>query len=669
MCHVPSAKNQDKLCLLIPYCLSKKTYLRTEAKSSKMTIHEILLKYWGYTSFRPLQEEIIHSVMNCSDTLALLPTGGGKSICFQVPAMSMDGVCLVVTPLIALMKDQVEGLQKKGIKASAIYSGMNSHEIDIAISNCINGGTKFLYLSPERLESEKFLGNILFLKVNLIAVDEAHCISQWGYDFRPPYLRVAAIRQKLPGVPVLALTATAIPRVVDDIQQKLLFAKPNVFSTSFERTNLAYLVYHEEDKHSRLLRIAHRVPGTGIVYVRNRRKTKEIADFLCKNHISADYYHAGLDPKSRSQKQEAWKSGKCRIIVATNAFGMGIDKPDVRFVVHLDLPDSIEAYFQEAGRGGRDGKKAYAVMLTEKADEIDAIHNLELAFPELVFIRNLYQALGNHFNLATGSGKDQSFDFDLHDFGNTYNMKPISVFNALKVLEREGYIALSDALDNPSKLHILARQDDLYRYQVEHAEGDVLLKAVLRSYGGIFNDFVTISENEIIRRSGQNLTQVLKLLTQMDNEGLLSYIPQKTLPQIIYIRERLASSNLHFTADNYYNRKADAEKRLKAVISYINENTVCRSQSLLSYFGDTSPSRCGICDVCILRNKTELNNIEFSRVKEMIKNVTSANPSSLQQIVKACPGITEDKVLTVIRLLAESNQLITDDAGFYSFVK
>lgn len=632
-----------------------------------MPIHDILQKYWGYTSFRPLQEDIIRSVMQGRDTLALLPTGGGKSICFQVPAMAMDGVCLVITPLIALMKDQVEGLQKKGIKASAIYSGMNTHEIDITISNCINGGTKFLYLSPERLESEKFLGNIRFLKISLIAVDEAHCISQWGYDFRPPYLRVADIRQHLPGVPVLALTATAIPRVVEDIQNKLQFTSPNVFSTSFERTNLAYLVYHEEDKHSRLLRITQRVPGTGIVYVRNRRKTKEVADFLRKNQISADYYHAGLDPRSRSQKQEAWKSGKCRIIVATNAFGMGIDKPDVRFVVHLDLPDSIEAYFQEAGRGGRDGKKAYAVMLTEKADEIDARHNIELAFPEPRFIKNVYQALGNHFNLATGSGRDQSFDFDINVFSINYKLKPVSVFNALKVLEREGYIALGDAMDNPPKLHILAGQDDLYRYQVEHPEGDILLKAILRSYGGIFNDFVTISENEIARRSGQDHAHVIKMLARMDNEGLLTYVPQKTLPQIVYVRERLATDHLHFTADNYYNLKIDAETRLNAVIAYVTGKTVCRSQLLLKYFGDENPTRCGICDVCILRNKAGLNDIEFSRVKKMIREATSRHPASLQQIILSCPGIPEDKVLAVIRLLADGDLLSADDTGCYSF--
>jgi len=653
---------------LLPIAFSKKRIFVQKQHQCKMPIHEILLKYWGYKSFRPLQEDIIRSVMKGRDTLALLPTGGGKSICFQVPAMALDGFCLVITPLIALMKDQVEGLQKKGIKASAIYSGMNTHEIDIAISNCINGGTKFLYLSPERLESEKFMGNIRFLKVNLIAVDEAHCISQWGYDFRPPYLRVAAIREHLPGVPVLAITATAIPRVVEDIQQKLLFASPNVFRTSFERTNLAYLVYPEEDKHSRLLRIAQRVSGTGIVYVRNRRKTKEIADFLRKNQVSASYYHAGLDPKSRNQKQEAWKSGKCRIIVATNAFGMGIDKPDVRFVVHLDMPDSIEAYFQESGRAGRDGRKAYAVMLTEKADEIDARNRIELAYPELDFIRNLYQALGNYFNLATGSGREQSFDFDLNVFSNNFKMKPISVFNALKVLEREGYIALSDAMDNPPKLHILARQDDLYHYQVEHVEGDILLKVILRSYGGIFNDFVTISETEIARRAGQDPAHVIKLLIRMHNQGLLAYIPQKILPQVIYIRERLAPANLHFTADNYYNRKSDAETRLNAVISYVTGKTVCRSQSLLGYFGDESPLRCGICDVCIRHNKAGLNDIEYLRVKEMIKIATSLQPASLQQIVAVCHGIPEDKVLAVVRLLVDVGILLADDAGSYSYV-
>jgi ATP-dependent DNA helicase RecQ len=403
--------------------------------------------------------------------------------------------------------------------------------------------------------------------------------------------------------------------------------------------------------------------------VRNRRKTKEIADFLCRNQISADYYHAGLDPKSRSRKQEAWKSDQCRIIVATNAFGMGIDKANVRFVVHLDLPGSMEAYFQEAGRAGRDGKKAYAVMLQEKADEIDARQTIMLAFPELDFIRSIYQALGNYFNLATGSGRDQSFDFDLNVFSNNYKMKPLSVFNALKVLEREGYIALGDALDNPSKLHILATQDDLYRYQVEHVEGDIMLKVILRSYGGIFNDFVVISEAEISRRSGKDVEYVTKLLSRMDNEGILSYAPQKTLPQIIYLRERLAPANLHFTAENYFNLKADAEKRLNAVITFVKGKTVCRSQSLLQYFGESNPPRCGICDVCIERNKTGLNDIEFSQVTEIIRVATSENPVSLEQVVKACPRIPEDKVIAVIRLLADSDQLMSDDAGFYSFVK
>ena len=633
-----------------------------------MPVLDILQKYWGYSAFRPLQEEIINSVMEGNDTLALLPTGGGKSICFQVPALAMEGVCIVITPLIALMKDQVEGLQHKGIKAVAIYSGMNSHEIEIAYSNCINGGTKFLYLSPERLESDKFMGNLPLMKVCMIAVDEAHCISQWGYDFRPPYLKIAAIRQHLPGIPVLALTATAIPVVVDDIQKRLLFAKQNVFSTSFERKNLAYMVYHEEDKLNRLLRICRKVAGSGIVYVRNRRKTKEISDFLRKNQIPADYYHAGLETKSRSAKQETWKSGKCRIIVATNAFGMGIDKPDVRFVVHMDMPDSIEAYFQEAGRAGRDGKKSYAVMLSEKSDEIDARHNIEISFPEITFIRNVYQALGNYLNLATGSGKDQSFDFDMNSFSNTFKMKPISVFHALKLLEREGYIMLNEALDNPSRLHIIAGQDDLYRYQVENPDGDIVLKAILRSYGGVFNDFTNINEAEIARRSGKERDNVVSLLHRFHQEGLLVYIPQKTMPQIIFTRERFTSADLHFTAENYYSRKADAVTRLDAVIDYVNGKNICRNQALLSYFGDKSPARCGICDVCIIRNKAELNELEFENIISSIKTVATLHPVSLQQIVTGCSGFSEDKVIAVLRFLTDSDQVCFNEKGYFQFI-
>jgi ATP-dependent DNA helicase RecQ len=633
-----------------------------------MSIRDILLKYWGFSSFRPLQEDIINSVLSGKDTLALLPTGGGKSICFQVPAMAMEGVCLVITPLIALMKDQVEGLHRKGIKASAIYSGMNSHEIEIAFSNCINGGTKFLYLSPERLESDKFLGNLPLMRICLIAVDEAHCISQWGYDFRPPYLTIAAIRKHLPGITVLALTATAIPKVVDDIQQKLLFERHNVFSNSFERKNLTYLVYHEEDKLGRLLRITSRVAGSGIVYVRNRRKTKEIADFLRKKMISADYYHAGLDTKSRNNKQEAWKSGKCRIIVATNAFGMGIDKPDVRFVIHMDLPDSIEAYFQEAGRAGRDGNKAYAVMLTEKADEIDARHNIETSFPEISFIRSVYQALGNFLNLATGGGKDISFDFDINSFSNSFKMKPINVFHAMTLLEREGYIKMNDAMDNPPRIHILAGQDDLYRYQVENPDGDKILKAILRSYGGIFNDFVAISETEIARRSGLDPNYVINLIQRMSVAGLLRYIPQRTMPQITYTRERIPSDKLHFTADNYYNRKADALSRIEAVISYVTEKTICRNQFLLAYFGDKNPSRCGTCDVCILRIKAELNDLEFGNIETTIRKALHLQPLTLQQVVQASDGFKDDKVIAVLRFLVDSDQIYTDESGRYHII-
>jgi len=407
-----------------------------------MEIHQILLKYWGYNSFRPMQEEIILSVLGGKDTLALLPTGGGKSICFQVPTLTREGLCIVVTPLIALMKDQVENLKKKGIKASAIYSGMTKNEIEVVISNAVTGSLQFLYLSPERLETEIITMNIERMNISLIAVDEAHCISQWGYDFRPSYLKIAEIRKYLPLVPILALTATATTNVVEDIQNQLLFKSPNVFQQSFERKNLTYIVQKEEDKFNRLLKIIHRIPGSGIIYMRSRNKTQEIALFLKSKNISADFYHAGLEMKVRSKKQEAWMKGFVRIMVATNAFGMGIDKPDVRFVVHMDVPDSLEAYFQEAGRGGRDGQRSYAALLFDDADIIDSQQKLKMQFPPIKAIQQVYHALGSHFQLAIGSGKDTAFEFDINHFSTKYNFKSRPTLNAIKLLEKDGYLLL-----------------------------------------------------------------------------------------------------------------------------------------------------------------------------------------------------------------------------------
>jgi len=419
---------------------------------------QILLKHWGYSSFRPLQEEIIQSVLDGKDTLALLPTGGGKSICYQIPAIAKEGLCLVISPLIALMKDQVDSLKKRNIQAAAIYSGMHSNEIDLVISNAKFGKTKLLYISPERLETTSMRDAISRMKINLLAVDEAHCISQWGYDFRPPYLQIATIRPFIPDVPILALTATATPKVVRDIQQKLEFQKENLFQQSFERQNLIYVVIREEDKLKRLLKITQKVKGPGIIYVRNRRETKKIATFLSKNSIPADYYHAGLDPKTRDRKQQAWMSEEKRVIVSTNAFGMGIDKPNVRFVVHLDLPECIEAYFQEAGRGGRDMKRSYAILLYEKADILDARHNLKKAYPGLNTIKDIYQALGNYFQLPIGSGMDESFEFDISGFSEQFKFQPVIVYNALRFLEKEGYVMLNEGMNNPSRIFIKANK-------------------------------------------------------------------------------------------------------------------------------------------------------------------------------------------------------------------
>ncbi|HNQ84153.1 MAG TPA: ATP-dependent DNA helicase RecQ, partial [Bacteroidales bacterium] len=482
-----------------------------------------MIKYWGHSAFRPMQEEIIRSALDGKDTLALLPTGGGKSVCFQVPALAMQGVCLVITPLIALMKDQVENLKKKGIKAVAVYSGMHRNEIQMAFDNSVFGDMKFLYLSPERLQTEQFQQALRRMKVCLLAVDEAHCISQWGYDFRPPYLKIADIRQFLPGVPVLALTATATPGVISDIQKNLAFRAENVFRKSFERKNLTYAVIREEDKNSRLLRILKKVPGVGIIYVRNRKRTVETATFLRKQGIKADFYHAGLDMAARSRKQEAWIREDIRIICATNAFGMGIDKPNVRLVVHIDLPDSIEAYFQEAGRGGRDEKRSYAVTLYNAADIAKLKENLEKEYPPVDLIKAVYQSLGNYFQLPVGSGKDESFDFELYAFCRNYGYNPVVTYNALRFLEREGYIAMNESLETPSRIHFEADRESIYRYQIENQSMDAFVKLLLRSYSGVFTEFVQVNEVELARRAGLKEENVVANMVKLQKAGILSY--------------------------------------------------------------------------------------------------------------------------------------------------
>lgn len=624
---------------------------------SGQTMHQVLSKYWGYSTFRPVQEDIISSVLAGKDTLALLPTGGGKSICFQVPGLMLEGLTLVVTPLIALMKDQVENLRKRGIAAEAIFSGMSARETDLAFNHVLHGSARFLYLSPERLVTEKFLSMLPSMNVSLIAVDEAHCISQWGYDFRPPYLRIAEIRAYLPGIPVLALTATATRKVVADIQNKLRFGQPNVFERSFERKNLAYVVFNEENKHERLLRIVRNVAGTGIVYVRNRRKTREIAEFLIRNKISADYYHAGLTSKERDYKQTSWKNGSSRIMVSTNAFGMGIDKPDVRFVVHLDLPESIEAYFQEAGRAGRDEKKAYAVLLYEKADILDARHNLLLAFPEPDQIRQVYQALGNYYQLAPGTGRDVSFDFEISAFCNQYNLKPYTVFNALKFIEREGMISLNEAAESQSRIIFTARKDDLYRFQVENARFDPLIKMILRSYGGVFTEPVAIHEAELGRRLNTTTEEIIKALHYLNAREVILYMPQRDKPQLTFTSELIRATDLKISPENYLHRKEDAIQRLEAIIDYAVADHQCRSVTLISYFGQSDAGSCGICDVCLQRNKAGLSESDFERIVALIKPALELRYLSMKEMTDICHQISDDKVIKAVTWLVDNNKI------------
>lgn len=622
-----------------------------------MPLKNILVKYWGHSAFRPLQEDIINSVLEGRDTLALLPTGGGKSICFQVPALAREGLCIVITPLIALMQDQVENLKKKNINAVAIYSGMHRNQIELALDNCMFGDVKFLYLSPERLETEKFRAVLTRLKVNFIAVDEAHCISQWGYDFRPPYLRIAAIREFLPDAPVLALTATATPEVVFDIQEKLGFKQENVFQKSFERKNLTYVVQFEEDKLGRLLRVCNRIKGTGIVYVRNRRRTKEISEFLNSRKVSADFYHAGLDAATRDKRQKAWMDGQTRVMVSTNAFGMGIDKPNVRFVVHMDLPDSLEAYFQEAGRGGRDGNQSWAVMLYEKADIIDLKHNHALSYPALDVIKKAYHALGNYFQLATGSGKDRSFDFELTEFCNQFKLNPVVTFNALKFLEKEGYIMLSEDVGSPSLVNIKTKKENLYRFQVENPALDPFIKLLLRSYSGLFTTFSRISEAEIARRMPMPLNDVIKTLHKLNQLGLITYVPRKEKPQLLFLTERLDISSLQISRQHYQDRMQAAEKRMNSVIRYVSSTDQCRSQLLLSYFGEKESQRCGKCDVCIERNKLELSEFEFKKVAEQIEPLISEQALTIEEIIPGIKGLNEDKILKAFRWLLDNDKI------------
>lgn len=624
---------------------------------SKQTIyHDILKQYWGYDDFRPLQLDIIESVGCGHDTLGLMPTGGGKSITFQVPALAKEGVCIVVTPLIALMKDQVENLKQRGIKATAIYSGMAQYEILIAFDNCELGDYKFLYVSPERLATDLFKNRLKNLTVSMIAVDESHCISQWGYDFRPSYLQIAEIRNLLPGVPVLALTATATPEVVDDIQVRLAFPQKNLFQKSFERHNLVYVVRYVEDKLEQLLHILNRVPGTSVVYVRSRKKTKEISDFLVQNNIASDYFHAGLSHEQKDNKQKAWKSGDCRVIVSTNAFGMGIDKPNVRTVVHMDLPDTLEAYFQEAGRAGRDEQKAFAILLYNKTDETKLKKRVSDTFPDKERIKTTYQALADYYEIGIGSGYQAIYAFNLQAFCMECHLPIISTHSALKILELSNYIELTEDVDNPSKLMFVVKREELYQFRTQNAKLDQLIEVILRSYTGVFTDMIHINEELIAKRLGQSRQTIYEQLIALDKQHIVHYIPFKKTPFLIYTQSREDSAKLVIPKAAYEERRERYVSRINSVLDYANQKEVCRSRLLLNYFGEKHTLPCGQCDICLAQKARELQDARFVKLEQKIVNLLTEKPLSINQLITKM-GDSEEVVLKVVRHLLDHQKL------------
>jgi ATP-dependent DNA helicase RecQ len=626
--------------------------------------HEILKQYWGFDTFRPMQEDIVQSVLDGHDTLALLPTGGGKSLCFQVPALCMDGLCVVVSPLIALMRDQVQSLNSKGIKAIAIHSGLPYGEVDRLLNNAMFSDLKFLYISPERIGTDEFQARVPNMNVNLIAIDEAHCISQWGYDFRPAYLKIADLRTLLPKVPLIALTATATKPVVIDIQERLLFKKGKVFQKSFTRHNLSYVVRKVEDKNLQLLDILKKVQGSAIVYVRNRRKTKEIADYLRRNRISADFYHAGIDGDERNKRQTAWVENRTRVIVCTNAFGMGIDKPDVRVVVHIEPADSIEAYFQEAGRAGRDEQRAYAIQLTVGADNDNLNESKTKDVPTYPEVREIYDQICGELNIAYDSGAFHNYDFDLSAFAKKHSYSPIKVMQALKLMESQELLQVSDGFQSSPKVKLIVSKDILYKFQVEHRKFEPLIKMILRTCSGVFEDYVSFNEQAIASKLKMSYEGITATMTQLDGLDVLSYIPRRDKPQLMLLQPRIRKSDLILDHKFIEARISGTKDRIESVRQYLLNQTICRSKYLVQYFGEMDAEDCGICDVCLGRKKDALSHLDFEAIAEKIIDCIS-EPQTLQSISEAISA-TNERVKEVVKWLADQGKIArTEDGRIY----
>ncbi|MEN9549339.1 MAG: hypothetical protein RIR12_1930 [Bacteroidota bacterium] len=631
-------------------------------------IHQILKQYWGYDAFRPLQEEIIQAILKRQDTLALMPTGGGKSLCYQVPAMAQDGLCLVISPLIALMKDQVENLRRKSITAFAIYSGMSRKEVINTFKVASESNCKFLYVSPERLETNLFKEYLPGLDINLIAIDEAHCISQWGYDFRPPYLRIVALREELPNVPILALTASATPDVQKDICSKLEFKKEKIFRQSFERPNLSYSVFKVESKINKIIEIIKKVPGTSIVYCKSRKRTKEISDLLKLQNISADFYHAGLMQDERNKKQEAWINNKTRVIVCTNAFGMGIDKPDVRTVIHADVPDCLENYYQEAGRGGRDGKKSYAVLLYDERNMQELAEMATLRFPSIKDIKNVYQAVANFLQMETGTGEGQCYDFELTDFIKKFKLTSYTVLYSLKALEQDGWLSFNEQVFVPATVRFTVGKEALYTFENEHPHLEPCIKTLLRSYEGIYDQPTAISEKTIGRLMYLEVDTIKQHLLTLHRYQIIDYQPQKNSPQLFFLRPRIKVEDIRIDMAAYNKRKEQFLEKMKQMVQFVQEQANCRSKIIGVYFGDVAIKNCGICDNCLKEKATTLNKEEFKLIQLQIVTALKNKPMDIKTLLTVIKGINKEKIWQVLTFLQSENKVVADAAGMLRLI-